>query len=249
MPPRLLLIFAHPDDESFVAGGLSRMCANAGAQIALVTATCGEAGSRGDPPLCTPEALPALRESELREAAALLGIREVHLLGYRDQHLTDAPPYKIREQLVAIVRRHRPHVVVTYDPHGGHGHRDHIAISRFTIDAVSAAADPRWHSTEGAPYQVQRVLWTPPVLPWDDPAPARMDKEPGVDFLLDITAQKTAKTAALRAHRTQHRSTDRWIFHKPHADRILATETFRQAWGPPLASVPLDDVFAGLFMD
>src|SRR5690349_17890800 len=126
MHPRVLLIFAHPDDESFVAAGLSRRCADAGAQIALVTATRGEAGSRGDPPLCTAEELPAVRESELREAAALLGVSDVHLLGYRDQHLIDAPPRRIREELVELVRRHRPHVVVTYDPHGGHGHTDHI---------------------------------------------------------------------------------------------------------------------------
>jgi hypothetical protein len=57
------------------------------------------------------------------------------------------------------------------------------------------------------------------------------------------------KAAALRAHRTQHRSTDRWIFRKPHVDRILGVETFRQGLGPPLAAVPLDDVFAGIVAD
>jgi N-acetylglucosamine malate deacetylase 2 len=247
--PRLLLIFAHPDDESFVAAGLSRRYADVGARIALVTATRGEAGSRGDPPLCTEEELPAWRESELREAAAILGIGDIHLLGYHDKHLTDAPPAVIREQLVEIVRRHRPHVVVTYDPNGGHGHADHIAISRFTTDAVSAAADPRWHPSLGAAHRVQRVLWTPPLLAWDDPPPAEMSAEPGVDFLLDISTQKAVKAAALRAHRTQHRSVERWIFRKPHADRILAMETFRQGLGPPLPVVPLDDVFAGLVGD
>ena len=249
MPPRLLLVFAHPDDESFVAAGLSRRYADAGAHIALVTATRGEAGSRGDPPLCTEEELPALRESELREAAALLGIGDIHLLGYRDRHLADASPGIIREQLVEIIRRHRPHVVVTYDLNGGHGHADHVAISRFTMDAVSAAADPRWHTAAGAAHCVQRVLWTPPVLAWDDPPPKTMDTEPGVDFLLDISDQKTTKTAALRAHRTQHRSTERWILDKPRADQILSIETFRQAWGAPIPVVPLDDVFAGIMVN
>jgi LmbE family N-acetylglucosaminyl deacetylase len=193
MTPRLLLIFAHPDDESFVAAGLSRRYADAGAHIALVTATRGEAGSRGDPPLCTEEELPAWRESELREAAAILGIGNVYLLGYRDKHLPDAPPAIIREQLVEVVRRHRPHVVVTYDPNGGHGHADHVAISRFTMEAVSAAADPRWHQSLGTPHRVQRVLWTPSVLAWDDPPPAKMGGEPGVDFLLDISATEDDK--------------------------------------------------------
>jgi N-acetylglucosamine malate deacetylase 2 len=190
-----------------------------------------------------------MREAELRDAAALLGIFEVKVLGYRDQHLADAPPRQIRAELVASVRRHRPQVVVTYDPHGGHCHADHVAISRFTTDAVSAAADPRWHRSEGAPHRGQRVLWTPPVLAWDDPPPARMDQEPGVDFLLDISAQKAAKIAALRAHRTQRRSTDRWILQKPRADEILGIETFRQAWGPPITKAPLDDVLAGLVID
>jgi LmbE family N-acetylglucosaminyl deacetylase len=249
MPPRLLLIFAHPDDESFVAAGLSRRYADAGADVALVTATRGEAGSRGDPPLCTEEELPARRESELREAAALLGIADIHLLGYHDKHLAEAPTGIIREQLIEIVRRHRPHVVVTYDPNGGHGHADHVAISRFTMDAVSAAVDPRWHPSLGAPHRVQRVLWAPPLLAWDDPPPEEMNTTPGIDFLLDISAQKTTKAAALRAHRTQHRSTDRWIFRKPDADRILSVETFRQGLGPSLPAVPLDDVFAGIVAD
>ena len=148
-----------------------------------------------------------------------------------------------------MIRRHRPQIVVTYDPNGGHGHVDHLAISRFTMDAVNAATDPRWYPSTGHAYRVQRVLWTPPVLAWDDPPPATMSAEPGVDFLLDISAQKDAKAAALRAHRTQHRSTDRWVFGKPRADRILAIETFRQGLGPALPAVPLDDVFAGIVSD
>ena len=242
MPPRILLVFAHPDDESFVAAGLARRYADAGADIALVTATRGEAGSRGDPPLCSVEELPAVRESELRAAAAILGIADVQMLGYRDQHLAEAPADAIRAQLVAILRRHRPHVVVTYDPQGGHGHADHVAISRFTTDAISAAGDPRWYRGDDVPHRVQRLLWTPPVLAWDDPPPPRMAAEAGIDFLLDISAQKSVKLAALRAHRTQHRSAARWILDKPRVDEILAIETFRQAWGGPIESPPLDDI-------
>jgi LmbE family N-acetylglucosaminyl deacetylase len=247
--PRILLVFAHPDDESFVAAGLSRRYADAGADIALVTATRGEAGSRGDPPLCAVDELPARRESELRAAAAILGIADVQILGYRDQHLAEVPADAIRARLVGILRRHRPHVVVTYDPQGGHGHADHVAISRFTTDAISAAGDPRWYKGDDAPHRVQRLLWTPPVLAWDDPPPARMETEPGIDILLDISAQKSSKLAALRAHRTQHQSTARWILGKPRVDEILAIETFRQAWGRPIDSPPVDDILAGLDLD
>jgi LmbE family N-acetylglucosaminyl deacetylase len=249
VPARILLVFAHPDDESFVAAGLARRYADAGAEIALVTATRGEAGSRGDPPLCTVEELPRVRESELRAAATILGIADVRILGYRDQHLAEAPADAIRAQLVGILRRHRPQVVVTYDPHGGHGHADHVAISRFTTDAISAAGDPRWYKGADSPHRVQRLLWTPPVLAWDDPPAPRMDTEPGIDFLLDISAQKSAKLAALCAHRTQHRSTERWILGKPRVDQILAIETFRQAWGRPIDSPPASDVLADLEID
>src|SRR5262249_45938460 len=152
----------------------------------------------------------------------------------------------VRRTLVEIIRLHRPHVVVTYDPQGGHGHPDHVAISRFAMDAVTAAADPRWHPTAGAACRVERVLWTPPVLASDDPPPAKMRDEPGIDFLVDISAQREVKAAALRAHRTQHRSTRRWIFDKPRVDEILSVETFRLGWGVPLPAVPLDDVFAGI---
>jgi len=249
VPPRILLVFAHPDDESFVAAGLSRRYADAGAHVALVTATRGDAGSRGNPPLCTVEELPAVRESELRAAATIMGIADVQILGYRDQHLAEAPADAIRAQLVGILRHRRPHVVVTYDPQGGHGHADHVAISRFTTDAIGAASDPRWYRGDDFPHRVQRLLWTPPVLAWDDPPPPRMETEPGIDFLLDISAQKSAKLAALLAHRTQHQSAARWILHKPRVDQILAIETFRQAWGRPIDSPPLNDILADLNID
>jgi len=215
----------------------------------LVTATRGEAGSCGDPPLCTVEELPAVRESELRAAATILGIADVQLLGYRDQQLAAVPADPIRARLVGILRHHRPHVVVTYDPQGGHGHADHVAISRFTTDAISAASDRRWYKGDHRPHRVQRLLWTPPVLAWDDPPPPRIAAEAGIDFLLDISAQKSAKLAALRAHRTQHQSSARWILGKPRVDQILAIETFRQAWGPPIDAPPADDILADLEID
>jgi LmbE family N-acetylglucosaminyl deacetylase len=138
------------------------------------------------------------------------------ILGYRDQHLAEVSPDAIRPQLVAILTHHRPHVVVTYDPQGGHGHDDHVAIPRFTTDAISAASDARWYRGDDVPHQVQRLLWTPPVLAWDDPPPPRMEAEPGIDFLLDISAQKSVKLAALRA---------------PHAASVDRTVDSRQAEG------------------
>ena len=245
-PPRILLIFAHPDDESFITAGLVRCQADRGARIALVTATRGDAGRVGDPPLCDRAKLPAVREAELRRAAAILGISNVHLLDYRDKHLAEAPADGMREALVRRIRGHRPHLVITFDPNGMNGHPDHVAIARFTTDAVAAAADPRWMGAAGRPYRVPRLLWTTPVLPWEMTRPRDLGREPGVDFVIDVAAQRAAKAAALRAHRTQNVPIDRCFFSKPDVERILSVEAFRQAWGPPLRRVPENNVLAGI---
>ena len=71
--PSILLSFAHPDDESFFTAGISCEYTARGARVVLSCATRGEAGTAGDPPLATREELPALRERELRDAAAVLG--------------------------------------------------------------------------------------------------------------------------------------------------------------------------------
>ena len=245
-PPRILLIFAHPDDESFIAAGLARRYADAGATTSLVTATRGDAGRVGEPPLCRREDLPALREQELRAAAGILGISEVHLLDHRDKQLTEAPAGGIRAALAERIRRFRPHVVVTFDPNGMNGHVDHVAIARFTMDAVAAAADPRWEDSGARPHRVQRVLWNSPILPWEVTRPADLEREPGVDFVIDVSAQRAAKAAALRAHRTQSVPIDRCFFSKADVDRILSIELFRQAWGPDLRRVPEADVLAAI---
>ena len=246
IPARILLILAHPDDESFVAAGLARRYVERGAEIGLVTATRGGAGRVGDPPLCDREALPALREAELRRAAEILGISDVHLLDYQDGRLSEAPIDRIRGELVALVRRHRPHLVVTFDLNGMNGHGDHVAISRFTMDAVAAAADPRWASDPASPHQVQRLLWAAPILPWEVTRSTDLRLEPGVDFAIDVAPYRSAKADALRAHRSQRVPVNRCFLSKPDLDRILSVETFRQAWGPPLRRVPDDDVLVGI---
>ena len=244
--PRILLIFAHPDDESFIAAGLARRCADNGGTVALVTATRGDAGRVGEPPLCRREQLPALRERELRNATGALAISDVDLLDYRDKHLADAPAGEVRDALAARMRRFRPHVVVTFDPGGMNGHVDHVAISRFTLDAAAAAADGRWATSGTRPHRIQRLLWNSPVLPWEVTRPADLRQEPGVDFVIDVAAQRAAKAAALRAHRTQRVPINRCFFSKREVDRILGVELFRQAWGPPLRRVPEYDVLAGI---
>lgn len=245
---RLLLILAHPDDESFGAGGVSRLYADQGAEIALVTATRGEAGKAGEPPLCSRDELPARREAELRRAADLIGIRHLHLLDYVDKHLAEAPPDAIRRQLVEQIRRHRPHIVITFDPNGINGHTDHIAMSRFTTDAVNAAADARWYPECGGAHRVARYLWT--VLePWEAARHPDLRHAPGVDFAIDITRCSAVKRQALEAHATQHISISRCFFSQPDLDRLLSVEVFRQVWGPRVGETAATDLLEGLTLE
>lgn len=244
--PTLLFVFAHPDDESFSGAGTAMQCASKGARTVLVTATRGEQGKSGDPPLCTREELPAWRERELRNAAGIIGVDELHLFDYHDKELSNAAPEEIRRKLVPIIRRTRPSVVLTFDPNGFNVHPDHVAISRFTSDAVAAASDPRWMPDAGAAHSVGRLLWTPLDPPWEVATFQNVAEKPAADFVVDISPWHDRKAAALRAHRTQHLSIDRYFFSRPDLDRILAVEVWRQAWGPVLHRRPAHDILAGL---
>jgi LmbE family N-acetylglucosaminyl deacetylase len=139
---RLMCVLAHPDDESLGNGGMLAKYAAEGVETYLVTATRGERGWQGteddNPGLA---ALGAIREAELRAAAAALGIRELHFLDYIDGDLDQADPAEAIAKIAAHLRRIKPHVVVTFGPAGAYGHPDHIAICQFTTSACVAAAD------------------------------------------------------------------------------------------------------------
>lgn len=242
-------MLAHPDDETFMIGGTAARLAGAGHRVGLVCATRGQAGSPGEPPLATRDELPALRERELREACALLGIAPVLLLDHEDRHLAEADPATMRAHLVRVLRTERPAVVVTFDPAGLNGHPDHVAIGRFALDAVTAAADPRYAPELGDAHRVRRVVWPAPVLPADEWRPAVLAEHWGVDYLVDVAAVRDRKTAALRAHRSQHRSVDRVWLGEPlarSAGAVLDVEVFRHGWGEAPTQRPADDLFAGL---
>src|SRR4029453_6881309 len=181
---RLLFCFAHPDDESFSGAATAMKYAAAGVRSVLLTATRGERGKVGDPPVCRPDELGECRERELREAAAIAGFDELHFLGYQDRELADAPPAEIRQALVALIRRVQPAVVCTFDPNGFNLHPDHVAISRFTSDAIASAADPRCHPEAGNAHVVSRLLWTPSVTPWEAARLDRLHTSPNTKVIL-----------------------------------------------------------------
>ena len=242
----ILFIFAHPDDETFTCAGTACRYATEGVRLALVSATRGEAGTCGQPPICSREELPAVREGELRRAAEIIGIGELYFLDYKDKELADAPVEEVRRALVRIIRQVRPTIVITFDPEGLNLHPDHIAISRFTSDAVAAAADPRWFPEAGDAHEVERLLWTTPkrldeVAALDNPG-----REAGVDYILDVSRWRQAKADALRAHRTQQESINKIFFEIPNSEAVLSLEVYRQAWNPRSKRLPFGDLFAEL---
>ena len=134
---RLLGVFAHPDDEVFCAGGTMARAAEAGAEVMIVSATRGELGQIRDPAAATRRTLGAVREEELRAAAAELGVQRVQVLAYPDGTLQ-----RHRSSLGAatadIMRHFDPDTVVTFGADGGYGHPDHVAISELTTAAFRA---------------------------------------------------------------------------------------------------------------
>ena len=247
MSKGILLIFAHPDDESFITAGTACRYADAGVRVALVCATLGGAGKLGEPPVATREELAVVREHELRDACAILGIDIVGILGYQDRELAAAPPDAVREQLVRAIRRERPDIVITFDPNGANVHPDHVAISRFTSDAVAAAADPRWLPEVGSAHRVRRVLWTlNAATTWGSAPHTDIATHPGVDFIIDVALSRDRKARALRAHRSQHVGIERIWFAPAHSADLLSTEIFRLAWGAEPSERPVGDLFEGI---
>src|SRR5215216_24021 len=165
-PRRLMAVLAHPDDESLGIGGTLAKYASEGVDVFLVTATRGDAGRfRGlrsdDPRHPGALALSRIRESELRAAARVLGVREVSVLDYHDGHLHRTRPRDVIGRIAGEVRRARPDVVVTFGPDGAYGHPDHIAISQFTTAAIVAASDPafEYDGVEAKTHAVSKLYY------------------------------------------------------------------------------------------
>lgn len=147
--PSLLAVFAHPDDESLMAGGVLAQHAAGGARTAVVTATWAPDSHRA---------------TELADALGNLGAGEPRMLGYADARVPESAPGQVRfcdapldqavERLVRHLREVRPDIVVTHDAYGGlTGHPDHVHTHRVTLLAVQAAGLERLYVEAGEPWQ------------------------------------------------------------------------------------------------
>lgn len=194
---RLLLVHAHPDDETIVTGATMARYAAEGAHITLVTCTLGEEGEVIPPELAhlasdREGGLGEYRVTELERACAALGVHDQRFLGgkgrYRDSGMMGAPTNShpacfwqadvdtAAHELAAIIREVRPQVIVTYDDNGGYGHPDHIQAHRVTMRAFAQAADP---SLPGTPWQARKLYAIAQPRKLLEESVARMQADPG----------------------------------------------------------------------
>lgn len=192
--PNLLAVFAHPDDETFRCGGLLALLARRGVRIQVLTATRGQAGSCGDPPLCTRDELPGVREQELRCACAAMGLEPPLLLDYQDGQLSTIAPEKIVADILAVVKRIQPRVILSYGPGGLSGHPDHIAIGQCAAAAYERADEVTALYTLTFPQSLARLLGMTQLHTMPDER---------ISIQVDVSSAWDAKLAAIRCHRTQ----------------------------------------------
>jgi LmbE family N-acetylglucosaminyl deacetylase len=140
---RLLAVFAHPDDETFCAGGTLAKYVAAGWEVVVVSATRGQAGQIRDSLAATRRTLGQVREREFYAACEQLGIHHARVLDYMDGTLQDVEQHELTGAVVKIIRASRPDVVITFGPDGAYGHPDHIAIGAATTRAFEQAGSPQ----------------------------------------------------------------------------------------------------------
>ena len=198
-PKRAMVVFAHPDDADVGVSGTVAKWAKQGTEVTYVLCTSGDKGSKY--PRQTSPGLMRIREAEQREAAKILGIKNVVFLRFKDAELL---PFDLamRHDIVAAIRQYKPDVVVCQDPtsrygtagRGGSQHPDHIAAGEATLSAVVSAAGSRLAFpdllVQGLPpHTVKEVRL---FMAFNNP-----------DYFEDISETIDIKVQALMAHRSQ----------------------------------------------
>jgi len=194
----VLVVGAHPDDNDFGAGATVAKAARQNAEVLYLIATTGQRGSSDE--TMTPERLSDTRKKEQKNAASVLGVREVHFLDYVDGELI--PDLRLKEQVVKYIRRYRPDIVFTMDPSffyfknlGFVNHSDHRAIGEATLDACYPLARDLLSFPEHVkiglnPHKVKELLLHSFV-------------PENANFYVDVTDTFDIKIMALSLHKSQ----------------------------------------------
>lgn len=193
---RLLGVFAHPDDETILIGGTLAMLTSRGTELHILSATRGEGGELGEPPLVGRQDLGRLREQELRCAVNALGGTSVSFMGYIDPTIQvgedglafEAQPEEIIDQIRVHISRIQPDVLITHGSNGEYGHPAHVLVQRSVL-AATGGSDVCVYGISSAFGQHPR----PRLMNADDPA----------DVVLDVSGWLDEKIEAAQCHRTQ----------------------------------------------
>ncbi len=278
-PLRLLTVHAHPDDESSKGAATVHRYAGEGVRCVLVCCTGGEEGEILNPAMERPEVrerLAEVRMEELVRATEIIGYSEVVMLGYRDSGMAGAPSNQHPDcfaaadldqavgRLVAVIRRERPQVVVTYaDDQQGYPHPDHLRVHDISVVAFDAAADPDAFPDAGPPWQPLKLYYSAWArarlvalhekfleLGLESPFDQRWMDRPGLDDRITtriFNAGDTVQRAALLAHATQiDPESPFWFGLPPDVGSAYPYEDFILARSLVDAPLPEDDLFAGV---
>jgi N-acetylglucosamine malate deacetylase 2 len=196
MKRSILLVFAHPDDESFGVSGTVKKYTERGVSVDLICATRGEKGVRLDVPdnIDTGTA----REAELRTAAAIMGIRDIYFLGYIDGEMDKADTNEVINKIADIMRHVQSEIVITFGPDGISGHSDHITIGKAATGAFKRL------SAEGrGPRKLYYVTIAKSAVPNADDFGVATRPDEEVTISIDISGFLDSKNQAIAAHRSQ----------------------------------------------
>ena len=280
-PLCLLTVHAHPDDEASKGAATVARYAASGVRTVLVTCTGGEAGDILNPALDRDEVrarLPALRLEELARSAEAIGFSEVVLLGYRDSGMPETPANEhpgcfaraelgeATGRLVAVLRRERPQVVITYsDDQARYPHPDHLRVHDVSVAAFDAAGDPGAHPELGEPWQPLKLYYyswsrarTVAVhekmleLGLESPyGPDRLEgpsQDHRITTRVDVAEWYEARRRALLAHATQISPDSPFWFGLPDdvARAVYPYDDYILARSLVETDIPEDDLFAGV---
>ena len=240
---RLGCVFAHPDDETFVAGATIAKLTAAGDRVDLFCATDGDAGKSSGIPFSSRAELGAQRRTELAAASRILGITSLSTPGHGDGVLKEVDPDRLIGEIVFFVRRHRPDVLLTFGPEGAPTqHRDHRAISRAATAAFflsGLASEYADQLREVAPHSPARLYYAA----WDAPAPDAELKalSPTVTCRVPVADYLATKREAFRAHASQRQHEQRF-----EELTMLPTERYALAAGVPQPRSVTESLFEGL---
>jgi LmbE family N-acetylglucosaminyl deacetylase len=252
MKKRILLLLAHPDDETFGPGGTIAKYADERAEISLATATRGEMGMLGDPPVTDRARIGEVRSRELLCAAKLLGIGNVRFLGFLDGQLASTPRDAIVEKAVLQIRLVRPHVMIGFGPEGISRHSDHMVMCSVALEAFDAAADPRRFPRQlrdgllpWAPYKLYQFEIAQEIFnEWDVPMAGVPRAK--LTTTVDTSGYVEKKIEAFYCHKTQAKDYNR-ILSREGFREFCRRETYVLAKSRlPPGPLPESDLFAGI---